>query len=329
MDSNTISGNAKAATAGSEMEVGPAETTAANAATTNAGPKEKPNGAPRSTANEKPIDSTSIQQLWSSAKSHGHSEIWGVQLADPETHLPSQVVLQKYLNANDGDVTKAREQLIKTLDWRKENKPLDLLQKGYDSHKFDGLGYVTSYGTSDTTDPESKEVFTWNIYGIVKDMDSTFGNLKDFMEWRIALMELALQSLTISSATTPITADFDPYKVYQVHDYKSVSFFRQSTKVKSASTEVIKTFAQNYPELLKEKFFVNVPVIMGAMYAFMKLFVAKKTAKKFHPMSNGGVLAQEFGDSRVKGLGEMLPKEYGGKGEDLSVKGTTPKTDAV
>ncbi len=67
-------------------------------------------------------------------------------------------------------------------------------------------------------------------------------------------MELALQELSIATATKPITADYDPYKIYQVHDYKDISFLRQSAPVKSASSETIRVFAQNYPELLKEKF---------------------------------------------------------------------------
>jgi phosphatidylinositol transfer protein SFH5 len=140
-------------------------------------------------------------------------------------------------------------------------------------------------------------------------------------------MEQALQALSISTATKPITAEGDPYKIFQVHDYKSINFFRQHSDVKTASKETIQTFAQNYPELLKEKFFVNVPAIMGALYAFMKLFVAAKTAKKFHPMSNGGALANEFVGSSVAGLGGMLPKEYGGKGEDLKTIGTSPKLE--
>jgi hypothetical protein len=134
-------------------------------------------------------------------------------------------------------------------------------------------------------------------------------------------MELALQSLDLPSATKPITADHDPYKIVQVHDYKSISFLRQSPHVKAASTETIKIFAQNYPELLKEKFFVNVPAVMGFVYAFMKLFVAAKTIRKFHPMSNGANLAREFGGSKVKDLGERLPVEYGGKGADLKSQG--------
>ena len=137
-------------------------------------------------------------------------------------------------------------------------------------------------------------------------------------------MEEALRSLGIGKATKPITVDEDPYKIIQVHDYKSISFLRQSSSVKAASTETIKIFAQNYPELLKEKFFVNVPAFMGFIYAFMKLFVAQKTIKKFHPMSNGAGLARELTYSKVKGLGEMLPKEYGGHGTDLNSAGKQP-----
>lgn len=134
-------------------------------------------------------------------------------------------------------------------------------------------------------------------------------------------MELALQELSLSTAKTPITATNDPYKIYQVHDYKSISFFRQSSEVKSASTETIKVFADNYPELLKEKFFVNVPAIMGFVYGFMKLFVAAKTIKKFHPMSNSKGMVHEFGDSKLEGLGKQLPPDYGGEGKELSEVG--------
>jgi phosphatidylinositol transfer protein SFH5 len=134
-------------------------------------------------------------------------------------------------------------------------------------------------------------------------------------------MELACNRLSISTATKPITADYDPYKIYQVHDYKSISFFRQSAQVKTASTETIKIFAANYPELLKEKFFVNVPVIMGFMYGLMKMFVAKKTVKKFHPMSNSKAMLHEFGESKVEGLGKQLPPDYGGDGPALSQVG--------
>lgn len=128
---------------------------------------------------EKPRSSSPIAELWSLVKAHGHPEIWGVQLANPESHVPSQIVLQKYLNANDGDLVKAKDQLKKTLDWRKDMRPLELLEKKYAARKFGGLGYVTTYGSQDAGKPEAKEVFTWNVYGIVKDINGTFGDLKE------------------------------------------------------------------------------------------------------------------------------------------------------
>lgn len=71
------------------------------------------------------------------------------------------------------------------------------------------------------------------------------------MNYRIALQELGIRQLNLASAAEPITAEKDPYKIIQVHDYKSISFLRQNPNVKAASTEVIKQFALAYPELLK------------------------------------------------------------------------------
>ena len=113
------------------------------------------------------------------AKSHAHPEIWGVTLADPASHVPTRVILQKYLNAYDGDLTKSKDTLTKTLDWRAKMKPLDLLKKQFNRNKFGGLGYTTVYGDADSTDPGVREVFTWNIYGGVNERNETFGNLQE------------------------------------------------------------------------------------------------------------------------------------------------------
>lgn len=123
-----------------------------------------------------------IQALWAAAKENGHPEIWGVTLADPEGHVPTQIILQKYLNANDGDLVKAKDQLVKTLEWRAKTNPLDLVKKEFSKTKFDGLGYVTTYKDETAEDPaapESKEVFTWNVYGATKNIDETFGVLDE------------------------------------------------------------------------------------------------------------------------------------------------------
>lgn len=127
---------------------------------------------------------TPIQALFAAQQEHGHPEIWGVSLHDPDHHVPSQIVFQKYLNANDGDLDKAKDQLLKTLAWRATTKPLELLQQAYNRDKFAGLGYVTTYtkdegGVHDAAEPETKEVFTWNVYGNTKNIDKTFGDLQE------------------------------------------------------------------------------------------------------------------------------------------------------
>lgn len=128
-----------------------------------------------------PAPATPILQLWEAAKAQGHPEIWGVTLADPESHIPTRIVLQKYLNANDGDLVKSKDQLIKTLEWRAKTQPLELVKKAYSKGKFEGLGFVTNYSSEEASVdvPESKETFTWNVYGSAKSIDETFGKLEE------------------------------------------------------------------------------------------------------------------------------------------------------
>jgi hypothetical protein len=135
--------------------------------------------APSESKEQPTVETTPIAQLWTAAKATGHPEVWGVTLADPEGHVPTRIILQKYLNANDGDVDKAKDQLTKTLEWRAKTKPLELVKKTFSKAKFDGLGHVTKYLQDGSAEPEGKEVFTWNIYGGVKSIDETFGNLEE------------------------------------------------------------------------------------------------------------------------------------------------------
>jgi len=127
-------------------------------------------------------------------------------------------------------------------------------------------------------------------------------------------MELSVKELDLASATVAIPVDgVDPYRMVQVHDYMDVSFLRMDPAVKAASKETIQIFGMAYPELLKEKFFVNVPLLMGWVFAAMKLFLAPETVKMFHPLAYGSSLAGE-----CEGWGEELPAAYGGKGADIS-----------
>lgn len=107
-----------------------------------------------------------------------YREMWGVELTDT-SNVPTTIVLQKFLPANNNDVTKTKTQLISALKWRKEMQPLKLLADiEFDKQKFGDLGFVTTY-ESKTSDGK-KEIITWNIYGAVKDIKGTFGDVDEY-----------------------------------------------------------------------------------------------------------------------------------------------------
>ncbi|KAF5615359.1 SFH5-phospholipid transporter [Fusarium sp. NRRL 52700] len=248
-----------------------------------------------------------------------HKEMWGVQLTNID-HVPTKVVLQKFLRANNDEPVAAEKQLTQALEWRKKMNPTALVTQTFDKSKFGDLGYVTVHKGENG----KETIITWNIYGAVKDNKATFGNVEEFIKWRAAIMELSVQKLKLDQVTEPIPdGGEDPYQMIQVHDYLNVSFFRMDPAVKAASKETISVFSMAYPELLAHKYFVNVPAIMGWMFGAMKLFLAPATLRKFHPMTSGTTLATE-----LKGIVSTLPKEYGGQGPSVKEGMSVSLTEA-
>ncbi|KAF3928636.1 Patellin-4 [Arthrobotrys entomopaga] len=235
-----------------------------------------------------------------------YKEVFGITLVyEKDSTSPdfgTLLILQKFLRANSNNIEKAVEQLASTLRWRQEKKPLESMAIEYNREAFEGLGYVQVINSTG-------EVLTWNIYGAVKSYKKTFGDLEQFLNWRVALMEAAIAKLNLTSATKPIP-DFgkgeDPYQIAQIHDYLNVSFLRQDPDVKAASKAAPALFSSYYPEMLSRKFFVNVPVIMGWLYKAITLVLPATTVKKFKVMSYGKDLQSELGDE--------IPEVYGGKG---------------
>jgi len=268
----------------------------------------KPPSSPIVSLSSSPI-SRLFHDLPSIIQTAGHSEMWGVELKDSH-HIPTTIVLEKFLRANANDVTKAKAQLNSALQWRKEAQPGKALdEKEFDTERFGGLGFVTLYEKE-----QGREVVTWNIYGNVKDVKGTFGHVEEFIRWRAALMELSIRELKLNAATEAIPdGGEDPYKMIQVHDYHNISFLRMDPTIRVASKKVIEVFGMAYPELLRKKFFVNVPAIMGWVFTSIKLFLSAETVKKFHPLGYGRSLAGELPE-----IGEQLPKDYGGQGKNIT-----------
>jgi len=113
-------------------------------------------------------------------KEADHKEMWGVELSDA-SHVPTSIVLEKFIRANTKDVAKAKAQLIEALKWRRMMEPMKLLaETEFSSAKFGNLGYVTVYPK---TESHEKEIVTWNIYGGVKDKQETFGNVEEYVRY--------------------------------------------------------------------------------------------------------------------------------------------------
>lgn len=257
----------------------------------------------------------------------GHNEMYGVVLQVPEEGQPpahtTLIILQKFLRANMNDLAKAKEQLVNALKWRKEYKPHEALHETFSADKFGGLGYVTIVKGATAT-KNQQDVVAFNIYGAAaKDFKKTFGDTDAFIRWRVAIMELTLQQLHLDEADRSIP-DYgkgpDPYQAIQVHDYLSVSFFRQPAEIKASSRKIIELFSAYYPETVSYKYFVNVPIVMQWMMGMMKMVVSKDTFQKMTWMTYGSQLNQYLGDD--------IPKEYGGNGPPLTTNAMTVKYDS-
>lgn len=252
-----------------------------------------------------------------------YNEMYGVELVAPVDGKPAPhttlVILQKFLRANVDDLEKAKEQLTAALKWRKEYQPLKVRDETFDADKFGKLGYVTHVkGATETKNEE--DVVTFNIYGAAaKDVKKTFGDTDAFVRWRVAQMELTLKELNLNAADKNIP-DYgkgpDPYKAIAVHDYLSVSFFRQPAEIKSASTKIIDMFQRYYPETVSYKYFVNVPLVMQWMMGVMKTLLSKDSIQTMTWMT--------YGSELHKYLGKSVPKEYGGDGAPLAESAITP-----
>ena len=113
----------------------------------------------------------------------GYDEVYGLKLSDA-TSFHTKLILQKFLRANANDLTKAKEQLLGTLKWRKEFQPLKAVEEEHSKDKFGGLGYVIVL-SSVPGSPNEKDVATFNIYGAVKDNQKTFGDIERFATFSV------------------------------------------------------------------------------------------------------------------------------------------------
>lgn len=254
-----------------------------------------------------------IPEVLKSLDNSEYDEIYGQRInvaTEPYVEVAARnEILAKFLVGDEYDVDKAVKRLVNSLNWRYKFQPLKAAFFETFDNELNELGLVT-------ITPENKanlKVVTWNLYGNLKSPKKLFerygGDGKGveglpFLRWRIGLMEKALQALDF--------ADPDNNRIAQVHDYNDVLMLRMDPGMKSATKEIITIFQDNYPELLSIKLFINVPTLMGWVFAFFKTIgvIGAETLKKFQ-MKNNGDVSEWFGG---------LPSVYnGGKGDNKEI----------
>lgn len=264
-----------------------------------------------------------IPAILKATDNSAYDEIYGYRIApDDAEHVDVPVrneILLKFLVASEWDVAAATQKVVKTLNWRNHFQVLSAAyEESYDAD-LEKLGVITDYAGN----TDNFRVVTWNLYANLKNPkklfakfgvgadEDTAGATKTtkpgtmFLRWRVGLMERALSLVDFTNS--------DNNKIAQVHDYNNVSMFRMDPGMKAATKEIIAVFSDNYPELLSKKYFINVPLLMGWVFAFFRAtgLMSAATLKKFE-MLNHGDLHDAFGK-------DNLPAAYNGGVENPKV----------
>ncbi|KAL2758347.1 hypothetical protein ACRALDRAFT_1068701 [Sodiomyces alcalophilus JCM 7366] len=285
-----------------------------------------------------------------------HNEMWGIDFTGADAHNrtpPRTIVLQKFIRANKFNVTKAAGQFLTALKWRKEHRPrTSSLGQTFERDKFGGIGYVTRLRSTIRAD---QFVITWNLYGRIKDLPALFrdaarfrGSSKSslfgqpltrtrsyvfsFQEFRIALMELAIDELRIRDAVFSLPAyGIDHYKIIQVHDCAGHKPKWICQEVRHGLRHFAQLFQELYPELLEYHHFVelglkdSIGMNLGALvapllrdsigYRIGRFRVTRKReefAEDLFPESEAGHLI----------LRRDLPAEFGGRADLAAISRT-------
>lgn len=226
-----------------------------------------------------------------------HRELFGVEFPEsPESWTSKhRRVLQKFVDAKPDSLDQAKEQLIATLKWRKDFKPLKAAFEEEHNPKFEPFGLILR-------NPDTGMIITWNLYGAIENSSDIFKDMDAFVRWRIGLMERGIARMNLDSDELS--------QMDQVHDYLNVSFLRMSSETRSAARKVTELFQSYYPEFLRAKYFCNIPLFMTWVFKLVRYWQDERTAAKFHVLYDGKELADE--------LGTWVPEAYGGKGKPLA-----------
>jgi len=150
--------------------------------------------------------------------------IWGVVLE--EENESSDIVLLKFIRAEEGDVDKAAGRIVSTLVFRAECQ-IDSLRDAELPDYFQGHDSLSG------VDVDGRPVLVSRFGGM--DLERVFGDVEAFVRYRAKVMEQAMARLSFKRG--------EPEELTQVHDYSGVPLIFQTSQVKGSVSAVTKCSA--------------------------------------------------------------------------------------
>lgn len=229
-----------------------------------------------------------------------YAEMYGYHLM-PDTKAPGRsfnetyrdVILLKFLAAVDYDAPKAMAALSKSLEWRKQFKPLDCIHESH-SPVLDKFGFITAVGPVGQA-----QVTVWHRIGAITTDPFKEVSKEAYMRWKVGLLERGLGDLDFSEPGSLSKFTF-------VEDFKGANFEDQD-RMKFMTEDI--ALHGYYVGLRERSIFVNLPLVMRLGMKFMKVFAfSKETGARVEVVAKGKDLH--------KLLGSWVPPEYGGGGAE-------------
>ena len=222
------------------------------------------------------------------AKAAEKLTIWGVDL-EKETDA-SNIVLLKFIRAEELDVDKAAERIVQTLIFRADCQ-IDGLKDAELPKCYQGHDVISGF------DVEGRPVMI-SRFGKM-DLEAVFGDVEAFVRYRAKLMEEAIAKLSFKKG--------EPEDLTQVHDYSGVPLIFQTSQVKGAVSAVTKVFSEHYPETKGVTIFVNFPTAFAKLFKAFSVFIPERTLKKFQ------ILGEQDQEQLFKFLPpQAVPEALGG-----------------
>lgn len=214
----------------------------------------------------------------------------------------SDIVLLKYLRAEELDVQKAAERIKATMVFRADCC-VDGLKDAEMPDHFLGHDFVTG------CDADGRPIMISRFGGM--DIEKVFGDAEAFIRYRTKVMEQAIDLLTFKKGAAE--------DLCQVHDYSGVMTSMFNSDVKNGVTAISKIFGEHYPEFKGKTLFVNFPAVFSKPFKAMCALLPERTRKKF------AILGQDDFEALFEHVSpDLCPVVLGGLFQEPKSKLTVP-----